>query len=45
MTVAAWQMAGQAQQATAHPLPATFTLAALATVYVPLFGIASQTVI
>ncbi len=36
---------GVAQQATALPLPATFTLAAMAQTSLPLFGICSQSVI
>lgn len=36
---------GLAQQATAVPLPATFTLATAANAYLPLFGIASASVI
>ena len=42
---AALQMVGMAQQASASPLPATFTLASVASAYMPLFGIASSTVI
>lgn len=43
--VAACQMFGMAQQASAEPLPATATFATIATAYLPLFGIASATVI
>lgn len=39
------QMFGLAQEATANPLPATFTQAAFAQTIVPVFGIASATVI
>lgn len=39
------QAMGLAQQATAEPLPATFTLASMAQTYIPVFGITSSTVI
>lgn len=43
--VAACQMMGMAQQATALPLPATATFATIASAALPLFGITSSTVI
>lgn len=44
-TIAGMQLCGMAQQASALPLPATFTLATVASQYVPFFGIASALVI
>lgn len=36
---------GMAQQASAHPLPASLTLAAVANAYVPIFGLAFRTTV